>query len=116
MPPKGWRKPPKSGDSDTKPTAPRLVHSGDAVPSINRRMTDQPIYQPEPILLGTPPMRVCVMFKTALSQPGNREELDWPDGWPLPQHGDSLRLGDNAGFVTHITYDLAGRLVTIHTR
>jgi len=70
--------------------------------------------RPAPIPSGV--MTIEVHFKTALSTPPVVERLDWPIGWPLPGHGDSIMVGTSGGFVTHLSFHPDRNIVVVNTR
>ncbi len=67
---------------------------------------------------GRPPERlnVVVFFKLAFGTEPIVESLSWPKNWPLPQAGDSIRVGKNSGFVTHLTFAPEANTIYINTR
>jgi hypothetical protein len=62
---------------------------------------------------GRPPERITVevRFKQALSTPPVLEAITWPKGWPLPEQGDQITIGDLNGVVNNRTfYPALGKL------
>jgi hypothetical protein len=59
---------------------------------------------------------VYIAFNQALSKPATMERISWPEGMPLPQHGDAVVVGTLRGFVTHLAYHPTKGEIVVNTR
>ena len=60
--------------------------------------------------------RLIVIFRAALSTPGDQVEIDWPSGWAIPQLNDTIRISDTlAGRVQYVEYDVGNGVIKVTT-
>jgi hypothetical protein len=64
--------------------------------------------------VGPAAVRVELSFRTAFGTPKETEIIPWPEGWRLPQLGESVQLRSGfGGFVQYVDWDLEQGLVRV---
>lgn len=63
---------------------------------------------------GRPPERIRVSIRPR--KDGERREVVWPKGWPLPRPGDNVVCGGIGGFVEYLEFNLDAGIVIVSLR
>jgi len=79
-------------------------------------LTGIPYLEPasvESFTAGPYSINVVVIFNAGLSAATQISPTAWPQGWPIPQLNDVIRVGGMAGRVRYVEYDVDMNLIRI---